>query len=101
MPFNGKLTDLSLAELLEFFCNQRKNGLLEVICPYGLGHFYLASGAIVHAEIGTLSGIEAVHCALGLPSASFTFSAGVEAPNPTITQSWQSVVLEGLRLIDE
>jgi len=101
MPLTGELTDLSLAELIEFFCNQRKAGRLEVVCPDGSGHFYLDSGSIVHAQIGVLSGIEAVHYALTLTSASFTFGSGIEAPEKTIAQSWQSVVLEGLRLIDE
>lgn len=101
MPVTGQLTDLSLAELFEFFCNQRKSGRLEVTCPNGSGNFYLDSGSIVHAQIGILSGIEAVHYALSLPRASVSFSPGVNSPEQTITQSWQSVVLEGLRLIDE
>src|SRR6185369_4345370 len=101
MPLNGDLTDLSLAELLEFFCNQRKNGRLDVICPHGSGHFYVDSGAIVHGQIGQLSGIEAVYYALALPNATFSFSTGVQSPEETISQSWQSVVLEGLRLMEE
>lgn len=101
MPLNGDLSDLSLAELLEFFCNQRKNGRLDVICPHGAGHFYVDSGSIVHGQIGELSGLEAVYYALALPNASFSFSTGVQSPAETITKSWQSVVLEGLRLMDE
>jgi hypothetical protein len=101
MPLTGELTDLSLAELIEFFCNQRKDGRLEVVCDDGAGHFYLFSGAVVHAEIGVLRGIEAIHYTLTLPNASFTFASGIEAPEQTIDQSWQSVVLEGLRLMDE
>src|SRR5262249_5201674 len=84
-----------------FFCNQRKNGRLEVVCAEGTGYFYLASGSIVHAQIGVLSGMDAVHYAFGLPHASFTFSAGVESAEESINQSWQAIVLEGLRLIDE
>src|SRR5580765_127253 len=101
MPLTGELTDLSLAELIEFFCNQRKDGRLEVVSDDGAGHFYLSAGAVVHAEIGVLRGIEAIHFTLTLPNASFTFASGVDAPEQTIDQSWQSVVLEGLRLMDE
>jgi hypothetical protein len=101
MPLTGELTDLSLAELIEFFCNQRKDGRLEVVSDDGAGHFYLSAGAVVHAEIGVLRGIEAIHYTLMLPNASFTFASGVDAPEQTIDQSWQSVVLEGLRLMDE
>ncbi len=101
MPLSGELTDLSLAELIEFFCNQRKTGCIEINCENGEGNFYLDSGSLVHASIGSISGIEAVYYALTLSQASFTFEPAVEAPERTIDQPWASVVLEGLRLLDE
>jgi hypothetical protein len=55
----------------------------------------------VHARIGSLRGIDAVYYALTLPNASFTFSPAFEAPEHTINQPWTSVVLEGLRRMDE
>jgi len=101
MALTGELSDLSLAELIEFFCNQRKTGRLKVIYSVGPGYFYLQSGSVVHARIGELRGIEAVYYALTLPNASFTFSPAFEAPEQTINQPWTSVVLEGLRRMDE
>src|SRR5216684_5675251 len=101
MALSGELSDLSLAELIEFFCNQRKTGRLKVIYSVGPGYFYLLSGSVVHARIGVLHGIEAVYYALTLPNASFTFSPAFEAPEHTINQPWTSVVLEGLRRMDE
>jgi len=101
MALSGELSDLSLAELIEFFCNQRKTGRLKVIYPRGPGYFYLQAGSVVHAEVGVLRGIEAVYYALTLPNASFKFSAALEPPERTINQPWTSVVLEGLRRMDE
>jgi hypothetical protein len=101
MALTGELSDLSLAELIEFFCNQRKTGRLKVMYPIGPGYFYLQAGSVVHARIGELRGIEAVYCALTLSNASFTFSPAFEAPEHTINQPWTSVVLEGLRRMDE
>jgi hypothetical protein len=101
MALTGELSDLSLAELIEFFCNQRKTGRLKVIYPSGPGYFYLQSGAVVHAKVGALRGIDAVYYALTLPNASFKFSAAFEPPERTINQPWTSVVLEGLRRMDE
>src|SRR5712692_5632268 len=101
MALTGELSDLSLAELIEFFCNQRKSGRLKLIYSIGPGYFYLQSGSVVHARIGSLRGIEAVYYALTLPNASFTFSPAFEAPEQTINQPWTSVVLEGLRRMDE
>ncbi len=101
MALSGELSDLSLAELIEFFCNQRKTGRLKVIYPRGPGYFFLHAGSVVHAEVGTLRGIEAVYYALTLPNASFKFSATPEPGERTINQPWTSVVLEGLRRMDE
>lgn len=101
MALTGELSDLSLAELIEFFCNQRKTGRLKVTYPIGAGYFYLKSGSVIHARFGDLRGIDAVYYALTQPNASFTFSPAFEAPEHTINQPWTSVVLEGLRRMDE
>jgi Domain of unknown function (DUF4388) len=101
MALTGHLSDLSLSELIEFFCNQRKSGRLKVLYPKGAGHFFLQAGSVVDARIGVLHGIDAVYFALTLPNAEFEFSADVEAKSRTINQPWTQVVLEGLRRLDE
>jgi hypothetical protein len=101
MALTGHLSDLSLSELIEFFCNQRKSGRLKVLYPKGAGYFYLQAGSVVDARIGVLHGIDAVYYALTLPNAEFEFSADAEAGNRTINQPWTQVVLEGLRRLDE
>ena len=101
MALTGHLSDLSLSELIEFFCNQRKSGRLKVLYPQGAGYFFLQAGSVVDARIGVLHGIDAVYYALTLPNAQFEFSADVEAKSRTINQPWTQVVLEGLRRLDE
>jgi hypothetical protein len=101
MALTGHLSDLSLSELIEFFCNQRKSGRLKVLYPQGAGFFFLQAGSVVDARIGVLHGIDAVYYALTLPNAEFEFSADVEAKSRTINQPWTQVVLEGLRRLDE
>ena len=101
MALTGHLSDLSLSELIEFFCNQRKSGQLKVLYPSGPGYFYLQSGSVVDAKIGQLHGIDAVYYALTLPNAEFEFSADTQSVHRTINQPWTQVVLEGLRRLDE
>jgi len=101
MALTGHLSDLSLSELIEFFCNQRKTGCLNVLYPNGHGSFYLQSGSVVDAKIGVLRGIDAVYYALTLPNAAFEFKGSAETPERTINQPWTQVVLEGLRRLDE
>jgi len=101
MALTGELSDLSLSELIEFFCNQRKTGRLKVIYPHLPGYFYIQAGALVDARIGSLTGIDAVYYALTLPNASFKFDPELEMEQRTINQPWTQVVLEGLRRMDE
>ncbi len=101
MALTGHLSDLSLSELIEFFCNQRKTGQLKVLYPQGHGVFHIQSGSVVDARIGVLRGIEAVYFALTLPNAQFEFGGSSEPVERTINQPWTQVVLEGLRRLDE
>jgi len=101
MALTGHLSDLSLSELIEFFCNQRKTGQLRVLYPQGHGCFSLQAGSVVDARIGELRGIDAVYFALTLPNAKFEFGGTDEPFERTINQPWTQVVLEGLRRLDE
>ena len=101
MALSGQLSDLSLAELIEFFCNQRKTGRLKIAYQRAPGYFYFERGELVDAKIGALTGVEAVYYALTLENASFKFSASFEATRRTIHQPWTHVALEGLRRLDE
>ena len=101
MALTGQLSDLSLAELIEFFCNQRKTGRLKVAYSPLPGIFYIKDGELVDARIGSLKGVEAVYYALRQPNVKFDFQPQREAPERTINEPWAQVVLEGLRRLDE
>src|SRR2546421_11077928 len=101
MALTGQLNDLSLSELIEFFCNQRKTGRLKVDYALAPGVFFIREGELVDAKIGALNGVEAIYFALTMPSAAFDFSAQVQSSRRTINEPWTRVVLEGLRRIDE
>src|SRR5215210_3034571 len=101
MSLNGQLSDLHLSELIEFFCNQRKTGRLKIDYPLAPGVFFIKEGELVDAKVGALNGKDAVFFALTLASATFDFSPGMGSSRRTINESWASVVLEGLRRIDE
>lgn len=101
MALTGQLSDMSLAELIEFFCNQRKTGRLKVDYHRGHGVFFIKDGELVDAKVGALSGPEAVYFALTLPNAAFDFSPEFQPTRRTIEDKWTQVVLEGLRRLDE
>lgn len=101
MALTGQLSDMSLAELIEFFCNQRKTGRLKIDYQRGHSVFFIKDGELVDAKVGTLSGAEAVYYSLTLPNAAFDFSPEVQPTRRTIQEPWTQVVLEGLRRLDE
>jgi len=101
MALTGQLSDMSLAELIEFFCNQRKTGRLKIDYQRGHSVFFIKDGELVDAKVGALSGVDAVYFSLTLPNAAFDFSPDVQATRRTINESWTQVVLEGLRRLDE
>jgi hypothetical protein len=101
MALSGQLSDLSLAELIEFFCNQRKTGRLKIAYQRAPGYFYFDRGELVDAKIGALIGVDAVYYALTQENASFKFSTSFEATRRTIHRPWAHVALEGLRRLDE
>ncbi|HWS56390.1 MAG TPA: TonB family protein [Pyrinomonadaceae bacterium] len=101
MALTGQLSDMSLAELIEFFCNQRKTGRLKIDYPRGHSVFFIREGELVDAKVGALSGVEAVYFSLTLPNAAFDFSPDVHSTRRTISEPWTQVVLEGLRRLDE
>ncbi len=101
MSLSGQLSDLSLAELIEFFCNQHKTGRLKIAYTKGPGYFYFQNGALVDAKIGVLDGVDAVYYALTLENASFKFNTAFPPVHRSIHQPWAQVALEGLRRMDE
>ncbi len=101
MALTGQLSDMSLAELIEFFCNQRKTGRLKIDYQRGHSVFFIKEGELVDAKVGALSGPEAVYYSLTLPNAAFDFSPEVLPTRRTINEPWTQVVLEGLRRLDE
>ncbi|RMI02425.1 MAG: DUF4388 domain-containing protein [Calditrichaeota bacterium] len=101
MALVGNLKDLKLANIIQINCIERNVAKVTVHSPEQDGAIYFSNGAIVHAEFGPYVGERAVHEMLGLGEGEFKVEAGVQAPMQTITQPWNSVVLEGLRLLDE
>ncbi len=101
MALVGNLKDLKLANIIQINCIERNVAKVSVQSADVRGSIFFSNGAIIHADYGPYVGERAVHEMLALNEGGFKVEAGVEAPQQTITQPWNSIVLEGLRLIDE
>lgn len=101
MALVGNLKDLKLANIIQINCIERNKAKVSIQAADLTGAIFFSDGAIVHADFGPFVGERAVHEMLALNEGGFKVEAGLDAPGKSITQPWNSVVLEGLRLIDE
>ncbi len=62
---------------------------------------FFADGRINHAELGDVSGDEAVYRVVGWPDGSFEIDFNSRSDKQTTTRSTQSLLMEALRLLDE
>lgn len=101
MALVGNLRDLRLANIIQINCIERNVAKVTVQNGQTNGAVYFSNGSIVHAEFGPYVGERAVHEMLALNEGEFKVESGIESVAQTVTHPWNSVVLEGLRLIDE
>jgi len=101
MAFYGDLDEISFAELLQLLNLGRKSGTLTVRLPQGLATVHLRDGEIVHATLGQAGGKEVIYRLLGASTGEFQFERSVAPVTRTIHDTTDSLVLEGMRRIDE
>jgi hypothetical protein len=101
MALVGNLKDLKLVNIIQINCIERNTAKLSIRELDKVGSIYFSEGNIVHGELGPYVGEQAIYEMLALNEGQFKVEAGIEPPTQTINQPWSSVVMEGLRLLDE
>jgi predicted regulator of Ras-like GTPase activity (Roadblock/LC7/MglB family) len=101
MPLEGSLEELSLTNIIQVNCNEMNTATVRLAREDDEGLLCFAEGAIVHAAVGHLVGEEAVYELLSWPDGSFIVEQDKPAPQRTISGNWNSLLLEGIRRIDE
>jgi len=101
MALVGDLKEISIATLLQLNCVERNTAQLTVSTPIGPAIIYLDKGEIVDACYAGLRGEEAIYRILRLSQGEFRVAEIEELPDRTISASWQSLLLEGMRVLDE
>ncbi|MBI3002895.1 MAG: response regulator [candidate division NC10 bacterium] len=101
--FSGRLSDLSLASIVQFLELEQKNGTLEIFTKDRRGAMQFRSGRIVGAVGGRHAGEMAFYRFLGWSEGFFQFEMGnPEVPaGAAITADTQTLLLEGARRQDE
>lgn len=99
----GDLSESNLAEVLQFLLTLRKDGqvLMEQDEPRLAGGIYLAGGDVTHAVCPPYHGMEALVQLLNWHQGRYAFIANVASQERTLSGSFQSVMLEAMRILDE
>lgn len=101
MAIHGNLRDMSVADLIQSYCQDQKTAQLVVTHNDQEAELYFHEGQVVHAAGDNLNGEEAVFLALGWNEGEFSLETGVEPPAVTIERNWPGLLLEGAQRLDE
>ncbi len=99
--FRGMMRRVGLQEVLQMECLGRKSSILEVFGEKGRGRIYIADGAIIHAESGTLQGEIALYGLLGMRGGEFNLQPFIEPATRSISGHYEFLLMEAARLNDE
>ncbi len=98
---SGALRDMGLPEVVQVLGQSRKSGQLRVTSGIVFGEMHFDAGNIVHATFGTQKGDAAFYSMLRLTDGDFAFDPNVKTTERTLAASTESLLLEGMRRIDE
>lgn len=99
----GNLTQMSLVDIFQIFSMNKKSGVLalrrEDIGEEGM--VFLKDGEIINATINNTKGEKALYRLLGWETGKFAYIPQDFHPEVTIEKSTDSLLMEGMRQIDE
>lgn len=101
MAMLGSLKDMSVADIIQHNCQDRKTAYVEIKHSNSTARLYFHDGAVVHASMAGLTGEEVVYQILPWDDGEFSVEMGIEAPVVTIKRGWSGLLLEGAKRLDE
>jgi DNA-binding response OmpR family regulator len=99
--FSGDLEKMSIGEVVQTIALTRKNGCLVLSNAGRKGKVYFQEGMVTYAEVERKKGTEAVYRLLSWKNGQFKFDAGAAAETQNVQKSAESLLMEGMRRLDE
>lgn len=97
----GRLSEMSLSDIIQILATSGKTARIGLTRGPDSGSIWLRDGNIVHAELGDVEGEEAFYGLIPWGDGEFQIDTGAIAPLETIDSGYESLILEGLRRLDE
>lgn len=99
--FSGQLADMAIVDLMQTIEISRKSGTIEFETDLGPAAVWFRDGRLIDAQMGRLQADAAVFRLLGLSDGRFEVEFKSISRVPTIEESTQSLLMEGMRRVDE
>ncbi len=99
--FEGKISEFRLTDLIQMNCLGRMTTTLYVEHEGARGAIYFDEGNIIHSEFEEIEGEDAFYEILSWEGGNFTVEREKKPIKETIIKGWQSLLLEGMRRLDE
>jgi predicted regulator of Ras-like GTPase activity (Roadblock/LC7/MglB family) len=101
MGLQGSLRDMSVADIIQVNCQDKKTASATLISNEKQAIIYFKDGAVVHAIADETTGEEVIYKVLSWDEGEFVLDVGVESPAVTIKRNWSGLLLEGAKRLDE
>lgn len=101
MGVKGRLKDMGLIDIIQIFNAERKTVAVHLGSEMGYGRVYIKDGSIIHAAYRDFTGPEAFYQLLSWKDGEFEVEPEAQAPEVTISDPPEALMLEGLRRLDE
>jgi hypothetical protein len=101
MSFQGSIQELPVPDIIQLVSVSGKTGMFMLVRGGERGFIFLKNGRIVHAELGGLTGEEAVYALAIWSTGDFQFTPGKEVEAVTIDKTNTSLLMEAARRLDE
>lgn len=99
--FSGLLADMAIVDLLQTIEISRKSGTIEFDTDLGVATVWFRDGRVIDAKMGLLEAAAAVYRLLGINEGTFEVEFKAIDKLPVIEESTQSLLMEGMRRVDE
>lgn len=97
----GRLKDMGLVDIVQIFNAENRTVAIHLGSEMGYGKVFLKDGELVHAAYREFTGAEALYQLLAWKDGEFEVEPDAAPPEVTIKGSAESLLLEGLRRLDE
>ena len=99
----GNLEFLNLGEIMQLLGGSGSTGILRLISQYASnpGLVYFENGNPINASNGSLVGLDALYSLFGWTEGEFEFSQEKSQSEKLIKKSRMSIILDGLRMLDD